>query len=57
MSACEFCGNDDATVCACTDCLGYGVADLALGLAIVLGGNSEDWTDIAAAQRDAIEGA
>jgi hypothetical protein len=57
MTACQFCGNDDATVCACTDCLGYGVSDLAMGLALTLGGNSEDWTDVAATLRDAIEGA
>lgn len=56
MGICEFGGDDDATVEACLSCLGYGVSDLSLGLAFVLGGNSEDWTDIAAAMRDAIEG-
>lgn len=57
MNGCQFCGNDDATVEACNDCLGYSVPDIALGLALVLGGNSEDWTDVAVAVRDAIEGA
>ena len=56
VNACQFCGNDDATVEACMDCLGYSVPDIALGLALTLGGNSEDWTDVAGAVRDAIEG-
>lgn len=56
MNACQFCGNDDATVEACMDCLGYSVSDLALGLAVALGGNSEDWAAVAVAQRDGIEG-
>ena len=56
MSACQFCGNDDATVEACLDCLGYSSEDIALDLAIVLGGNSEDWTDTARSIRAAIEG-
>lgn len=56
MNACQFCGNDDATVEACNDCLGYGVTDISLGLARVLGGTTDDWQDIARAIRDEIEG-
>jgi hypothetical protein len=57
MTACEFCGNDDATVHSCLGCLGYAPNDLALGLAIILGGQPVDWLDTATQLRDAIEGA
>jgi hypothetical protein len=56
VNACQFCGNDDATVEACLSCLGYSVSDIAMGLAIVLGGSSEDWTGVAVSVHAAIEG-
>jgi hypothetical protein len=54
VTACEFCGNDDAAYKVCLSCLGTDEADLALALAIVLGGNSEDWHDVAHAMREAL---
>jgi hypothetical protein len=54
VTACEFCGNDDGVYRTCLDCLGSDPADIAMALAIVLGGTSDDWHDIAKAMREAM---
>lgn len=56
MNACQFCGNDDATVEACLDCLGYSAGEIAGGLAVVLGGEAGTWLDVADAVKRAIDG-
>ena len=44
---CQSCGNDIAFHHLCSDCLRPSAADLALGLSDELGGNAEDYTDMA----------
>jgi hypothetical protein len=50
-AVCEFCGNDDATVQVCNDCLpverSWAVPRLAKALASALGGPVDDWMPIA----------
>ena len=56
MNACQFCGNDDATVVACLNCLGYSSDEIAGGLTVVLGSQPDDWRNVAEQVKRAIDG-